>query len=565
MAIEREPWLTRRGVLRLGAGVIGGTLVGSCSSGQGTTGGNATGADGRPLELPVTVSRKEIPGAQLSKDPAIPPAFETLPRPGFRSVAKKPGSGGDVTTFTITWGAPPTPMEDNVWHQAVNKALGVNLKTTIVPAQNYGEKLVTTIASGNIPDIVTNEPSYRGRAARKFMPQGVFYDLREQLGGDNVKKYPNLALVPEYAWQNSRIDGAIYGVPCYRSQAIGGTVTFRQDWAAKGGMPDKPTNLDELFAWLQAMKAGGGPKTYPVATIDVAFSYCGLQVHRAPVNWRLNKDGTLTKDLETEEYERSLVFANKLWKAGLVHPDVLTLTPNPAQFSAYWTSGRVGILNLGGPEQYFGNAGYRAQLRERDPRAESDVLIPPGWDGEGGMIPADLGFYGMLSIPTSVEDPDRVAELLRIIDFLAAPLGSREWFLTHMGVEGHQWSYDANGAPVASTDPKVGAEGFLSLLTIPGVGYYFPNAKGDALQAQRMAEQMAECFAEDPTAGLDSPTSFSKGDALSQLTQDYLNAIVTGRKPVSDLAEMRERWRSQGGDQIRKEFEDALAGQKSGG
>ncbi len=565
MTSELDRALRRRDLLLLGAGALGGAVLSGCSSGGGTgtgTGsGGAAGDKGEPL--PVTVARKQIAGAHLSADPAIPPAFEKLPRPGYRSVPRTPGSGGDVTSFTITWGAPPTPLEHNIWHQAVNKALGVNLKTTIVPAQSYGEKLVTTIASGNLPDIVTNEPSYRGRAARKFLPQGVFYDLREFLGGDKVKKYANLALVPQYAWKNSRISGAVYGVPCYRPQAIGGTVTYRQDWAEKGGMPDKPTNVDELFAWLKAMKTGGGPNTYPIATIDVAFSFCGAQVYRAPVNWRLHKDGSLTKDLETEEYEHALAFAVKLWKAGLIHPDVLTLTPNPAQYHGYWTAGRIAILNINGPEQYYGATGARREIAGRDPKAKTDVLVPPGFDGGLGVVPADLGYYGMLSIPTSVKDKGRVEELLRVIDYLAAPLGSREWFLTHMGVEGHQWSYDKSGAPVASADPKMGAESFLSLMAIPGIGYYFPNAPGDAVKAQQLVEDMSKAFAQDPTAGIDSATYFTKGDALSAMVQDYTNGIITGRRPISELTEMRKRWRSGGGDQIRSELEKGLAAEKT--
>lgn len=33
---------------------------------------------------------------------------------------------------------------------------------------------------------------------------------------------------------------------------------------------------------------------------------------RAPNNWRLNSDGTLQKDFETDEYKAALEFTNKL-------------------------------------------------------------------------------------------------------------------------------------------------------------------------------------------------------------------------------------------------------------
>jgi len=545
--------VSRRTVLGLGVAGAGSALVGCSNEGRGVQ-DTGTGGD---LQLPVSLPRPEIEGTTLSTVTGVPPAYSKLPLPGFTSVPQAPGKGGDVTSFTITWGPPPKALEENPWHQALNTALNVNLKTSIVPAQSFGDKLVTTIASGSIPDVTTNEPSYRGRGARKYLPQGVFHDLRVFLGGDKVKKYPNLAMVPEYAWKNSTINGALYGVPCFRNQTIGGTLCFRQDWVEKGGGGDKPTNADELVTWLKAMKEGGGKGTYPLATIDQTFNFCGGQIQGVPNSWRLDS-GKLTKDLETDEYEASLAFANGLWKAGLVHPDVLTLTPNSAQFQGYFFDGRIGMSN-GSIDAYFGQTGYFAQVRQREPNAKCDVLVPFGAAGGKGVISPDLGFYCMLSIPASVKDESRIDELLGVINYLAAPAGSTEYYLVHYGVEGHNYTVK-DGVPVPSADPKLAGESFLSQMSAFNVGFFFPGAPADeALTCQKYAEQMTECFVADPTVGLDSETSFSKGDALSSIVQDYVNAIVTGRRPVSDVAEMRKRWKANGGDDMRTELETSLA------
>lgn len=548
------PALSRRTALGLGVTLAGGSVLGGCSNeGRGAQAGTEAG-----LELPVSLPRPDIEGTRLSAVEGVPPAYTKLPVPGFTSVEGVPGSGGVVKTFTITWGTPPKPLEKNPWQQAVNQALGVTLQPSIVPAQSFGDKLVTTIASGEIPDITTNEPSFRGRSARKYMPQGVFHDLRKFLGGDKVKQYPNLAVVPQYAWRNSRINGAIYGIPCYRNQTIGGTICYRQDWATKGGMAEKPTNAEEVMAWLKAIKRGGGEGTYPLATIDQTFDYCGMQVQKAPNNWRLNEDKTLTKDLETDEYEAALVFANQLWKEKLVHPDVLTLTPNSAQFQGYFVDGRVGVCN-GSIDSYFGRTGYFAKVAAKDADAECDVLVPPGATGGRGMIAPDLGFYCMLSIPSSITDQARIDELLRVMNYLAAPAGSAEYFLVHYGVEGHNYTLQ-DGVPVSSADPEIAAEAFLSMLGSFTFGFFFPGAdEQQALTCQKYAEEMTECFVADPTAGLDSETSYSRGDALSAIELDYVNAIVTGRKPVSALAELRTRWKSNGGDTMRGELEQAIA------
>lgn len=557
--VHTTPRLSRRTALGLGLGGLSGLALGACSNeGRGTPPpGNGTGpSGGASLALPVSRPRPEIEGTVLSKVDGVPPAYTTLPYPGFQSVKEKPGRGGELSTFTITWGAPPKVESENRWHQALNDALGVKLKPVVVPAQTFGDKLVTTIASGDIPDITTNEPSYRGRAARKYLPQGVFHDLRQYLGGDLVLQYPNIAMVPSYAWENSVIGEALYGVPCYRNQTVGGTIVYRSDWAEKGGFDGKPTNADELLAWLRALKKGGGPDTYPLATLDQTLNFCGSQVQGVPNDWKV-EGGKLIKDIETEQYEAGLAFAANLWKEGLVHPNMLQLTPNPAEYQGLFFAGRVAVSNTN-VDGYFGTGGLIAQLKQRNPAATTEVLVPPGADGGKGMVGPDLGYYCMLSIPSSIKEEERIHEILGVINYLAAPAGSSEYYLVHYGVEGHNYTMK-DGVPTGSTDDAIRTESFLSMLSSFNLGFFFPGAPADeALKAQKVAEEMVECFVENPVKNLDSAASFSKGDALSTIIQDYENGIVTGRKQMSELADLRKRWRDSGGDEIRAEYEKQL-------
>ncbi len=66
-------------------------------------------------------------------------------------------------------------------------------------------------------------------------------------------------------------------------------------------------------------------------------------------------------------------------------------------------------------------------------------------------------------------------------------------------------------------------------------------------------------FVGNPAGGLDSETAFSTGDALAAMVLDYEGGIVTGRRPLSDLNELRDRWRKGGGDQMRSELEAQLS------
>ena len=65
---------------------------------------------------------------------------------------------------------------------------------------------------------------------------------------------------------------------------------------------------------------------------------------------------------------------------------------------------------------------------------------------------------------------------------------------------------------------------------------------------------------EDPTVGLYSPTNSSRGVQLTQPFTDGLAEIIRGTRPVADLNTLIGDWRSSGGDKIRDEFQQALAG-----
>jgi len=70
-------------------------------------------------------------------------------------------------------------------------------------------------------------------------------------------------------------------------------------------------------------------------------------------------------------------------------------------------------------------------------------------------------------------------------------------------------------------------------------------------------DQMASGV-ENPTYGLYSPAAIAKGSELQTLTQDRMIAIITGREPFSSFDTFVKDWRSRGGDQIYKEYEQEL-------
>ncbi|MGH3522516.1 MAG: hypothetical protein ACRDU4_06725, partial [Mycobacterium sp.] len=68
---------------------------------------------------------------------------------------------------------------------------------------------------------------------------------------------------------------------------------------------------------------------------------------------------------------------------------------------------------------------------------------------------------------------------------------------------------------------------------------------------------------QNPTVGLFSNTNATKGPTLGSDTTDIQNAVIQGRKSLSDWDAFVNTWRKEGGDQIRKEYQEQL--QKNGG
>jgi putative aldouronate transport system substrate-binding protein len=61
------------------------------------------------------------------------------------------------------------------------------------------------------------------------------------------------------------------------------------------------------------------------------------------------------------------------------------------------------------------------------------------------------------------------------------------------------------------------------------------------------------------TAGLYSATSNTTGTVVNNNIESLVGDIVQGRKPLSAWDDGVKQWRSKGGDQMRKEYEEQHA------
>jgi putative aldouronate transport system substrate-binding protein len=193
-------------------------------------------------------------------------------------------------------------------------------------------------------------------------------------------------------------------------------------------------------------------------------------------------------------------------------------------------------------------------------------LVPPGWDGGKSYHFLSPGFLGISGIPVSAaKSPDRIKELLRVLDYFAAPFGSEEYVFLVNGVEGIHYKLDKNGnivdLPRFAKDIGSGISDLTNLTNSPPV-YYFPGSADSLSDGPRMLElsrQVLPLGVQDPTLGLFSPTAIKQAGVLGTLNSDRLTGIISGRQPLSALDTWIQDWKSKGGEAMRKELEQALA------
>ena len=550
---EPRAYSRRRVLNAAGAGALAAWGAGHALRASATALASATPAAKTDAALP-----NRIPG-----DPAIglPDAYTGYPSSPFKSVSGTPGAGGTVTTFQIDYWPPVLPHDRNPYWKELDKRLGVMTKSTFAPQPSYATQLQTLAAGNNFPDLTYINLGQGAQAFEPLLLQGVMTDLTPYLTGPALKEFPNLALIPSVAWEAVKIQGKIFGVPRV-IPPIGETVTYRRDWAQALGFTAL-RNAEDVFKMLVAFskKHPAGPATtFGLASFDGSFTEIMFNMmFRVPNQWRLNADGSLTHQIETAEYKESLKFMRRLWAAGAYDPDSPSLTFS--QFAAKVQGGTIGVGD-GGYQPIFGATGLRGLVKQLNPKADIYPFVPPGYDGGKGVTYNRQPFFGFTGIPSSVgKDITRLKELLRILNYYAAPFGSEEFTFIEYGIKGRDYTLDAQGIPVpinSTTTQDIGPLRYL-VDTIEDT-FFYPGANGasEAILAQNLGRKLLQIGINDPTVALYSPTSVSKGAVLNQLAITQRTAIVTGREPLSALATWQSEWRSRGGDQIRTEFEQAL-------
>ncbi|PRX96089.1 extracellular solute-binding protein [Allonocardiopsis opalescens] len=544
-----KPWATRRrflGVLGFGAAAAasGGLLSACAPSGPrpGSGGASAAAVDSLdalcPTYTPYEALPPDIPGQH-----GAPSGFTSYPTELVQAVAETPGRGGHYRFMAPLWAPIPPGLGDNSFYDAVNGRLGATVEFSFQDGNTITDRLNVLIASREVSDI-TMVPDWAINLIPNFAEAAgeLFEDLTPYLAGDEVAPYPMLASLPTPAWRWGIFNQRLQGVP-WPSDPYNEWMFYRQDVFEANGWP-MPANAAEL---MELGREINDPDNNRWAFGDMWRTV--RQVFRTPRDWRY-ENGELIHRYETEELAAAVEFMREVYDADLIHPDVIS--SRGAGVKELFNSGEILVYQDG-----FGGwtEAYRGVLAQ-NPDFRMNLL--PAFAHDGGtpsLHPNDPS--GQCVLLRRGMEPDQIREVLGLINYCTAPFGTREYMMYRYGVEGEHYELDGNGAPQRTElGQREYSDGYLFLSgrnnviaesEYPGYVESYTSWYNDAAQYR----------AADPFEGIriQRPSAYS---AIEQPTEDKITDIIRGRRPVSDITQVVDEWRRDGGEEAREFYHGVL-------
>jgi len=533
----RNPPLSRRRFLAMTGGAAalaaGSGLLAACGGSTAPRTGGA-GSVAMPDYVPTTLVTPDLPATA----DGVMAGFYRYPANPATAFTTKPGEGaGTVSILTNILNPVPPSAGANAYWQELHNRLGATLDITMTPQADYLSKLSTVIASGDLPDLTL----ISARLAHKAdVLTRLCADLSEFLGGSAVRQYPFLASIPTDAWLPTAYGGGIFAVPIPR--AVVGTIMFtRTDLVRARGLDPEPASYADFLAVAKGLTDARGNR-WAFGSVKGVITFVGTMLG-VPNVWR-EEGGRFTSEHETEERKEAIARTARMFADGLFHPDTM--------------GGRLQGRDLfGNGTLAFNPDGYAAwdTLAKTYP-VEVGATVAPKADG-GGTARHRAGTTAFAITAIKKTDKSRIEQLLRICDWLAAPLGTSEYMFRKFGVEGTHYTME-DGAPVLTDKGKVEVKLPLEyVVDAPHVLGPGDRARVDAQRAYQ--EKVVPTILRNPAEGLYSATATDKAGELSKIIDTAELDIVSGRKPIGHWDEAVAAWRTAGGDAARAEYEKALA------
>ena len=357
-----------------------------------------------------------------------------------------------------------------------------------------------------------------------------------------------LATFPTEAWQNAVWGGRLAAVPYPTDGPFPWALFYRKDLIDKLGVAP-PKTIDELYEFGKKMtKTDKGVWAFGdiFHMVQMYLQVSGRADGLAQEAGRRAR--AQVRDAGVQAGARVHAAPPR---EGLVHPDIMA--SKGADSKTLFNGGKM-LMMQDGMGAWRGTQGEQVKVTP-----DFNIQPVPIFSAAGGDPLAwtedEPIFYTFVKKGLGKE---RVEEMLRVLNWCAAPFGTEEDQLREYGVEGKHFTRGADDSPVQTElgRKEIGNQYYFLGGRVPAV-----VGTADARTTSRICSRTPrdlQVSGNGPVRGLklEFPPVYSK---TIQTTEDKITDVVRGRRPVSDLDPIVKEWRTAGGDEGRAFFEKALA------
>ncbi|GMQ59014.1 extracellular solute-binding protein [Vallitalea sediminicola] len=351
----------------------------------------------------------------------------------------------------------PDDQINNEVAQKIKELTGITFEIEHTAANSSKEALMTTLASGDLPDAIYYYLNHSARPEMgivlKGAREGLFADVAPYLKETKVySKYFEPGFLPTDSFKNiiqrPEFNGATYIV----HMRIQRTETA-QDYKMRGGMyiqKDIADTLgikgweiktqDDLYELLKKIKDGNFKDVNGKTVTPLGPSLWGGRMrHYANANFTFASDGSfgivdgkIVHESETDLVMKQIDFFKKLLNEDLIHPEFFTMDGTRAEEACRSNSFAI-IEDVHNYIDMFEDAEYYPVGPLLDYEGE-DIEYEPGKAG-----------YCAWSIASTAKRPE---EIVKFADFMASKEGKLLW---QYGIEGKHYDM-VDGKPMVKQE-----------------------------------------------------------------------------------------------------------------
>jgi putative aldouronate transport system substrate-binding protein len=336
-------------------------------------------------------------------------------------------------TYMAAISEPHASATDNAVLKELEKRGNVKINYNWVPASNFNDKVTTTLASADIPEVINGSTSL-------LLNQGAIVPIDDELktyGKNILSRFTE----DQYAFIRQPIDGKIYGIPTIVDIPYVFTWVVREDWMKNAGITKDPVTWDDWKTLWKGIKdkdvrqdGGKGQKLPYVGDIYSLMPVFGMNVANRQ-GFMADDSGKYMLAYDHPNFPKYLDEMRSLYKDGLLDPEFATRGTYTNKANDLDDALNAG---LGGSWMSYA-AGARdvaVIIQKTIPTASLKAVLPPKSPIDGSQrIASRNKLYGSANFTITAKKNGKLNDIIKYYNYVYSDEGVK---ISSYGMEGVQ-------------------------------------------------------------------------------------------------------------------------------